>query len=485
MTISPPKTSTGSTGSSYDIAVIGAGPGGYVAAIRAAQMGAQVLVIEKDELGGTCLNWGCIPTKAFLSDVKPLRRIKISSVYEGKEGLSLNLKKMVNRKNEVVSTMVDGIAILFKSNHIHRVRGVASFLDSKTIGVAQDGKQETYTAKGIIIATGSTAGTIPALNIDGRKVLSTNDILTIPKIPRDLVIIGGGAIGIQFATIFNALGTEVTVVEMLPKILATEDDEVIRRLQRVLEGDGITILTDVEVLGGRPKRNKVEIEFQEKSGRKGQLRPEKVLIATERTPCIEGLCLEIIGCRMDGPFIQVNAKLETNVDGVYAIGDVIGRMMFAHAASAEGVIAVENIIGKSHEIDYRRIPTCAYTLPEIASVGMREREARESGLDFRVGRFPYRASGKAVAMGEPEGFVKIIADTESGEILGVHILGENATDLIGECVLAMNLEAAVEDLAEVVKAHPTFSETIAEAALDWSRISIHQPRKKIPRKGTS
>jgi len=485
MTISPPKTSTGSTGSPYDIAVIGAGPGGYVAAIRAAQMGARVLVIERDELGGTCLNWGCIPTKVFLSDVKPLRRIKISSVYEGKEGLSLNLKKMVNRKNEVVSTMADGIATLFKSNHIHCVRGGASFLGSKTIGVVQDGKRETYAANSIIIATGSTAGTIPPLSIDGKKVLSTNDILNIPKIPRDLVIVGGGAIGIQFATIFKALGTKVTVVEMLPHILATEDDEVIRRLQRVLEGDGITILTATEVLGGRPKGNKVEIEFQEKSGEKGELRAEKVLIATERTPCTEGLDLEIIGCGMDGPFIGVNAKMETNVDGVYAVGDVIGKMMFAHAASAEGVIAAENIMGKSRDIDYRRVPTCAYTLPEIASVGMREREARENRLDFRVGRFPYRASGKAVAMGEPEGFVKVIAGTESGEILGVHILGENATDLIGECVLAMNLEAAIEDLAEVVKAHPTFSETIAEAALDWSRISIHQPRKKIPRRGTS
>ncbi len=483
MTTSSPKTSTGSTGSPYDTAVIGAGPGGYVAAIRAAQMGARVLVIEKDELGGTCLNWGCIPTKSFLSDIKALRRIKISSVYEGKQGLSLDLEKMVNRKNEVVSTMVDGIAALLKSNHIHRVRGVASFLDSKTIGVVQDGKQETYAAKGIIIATGSTAGTIPTLSIDGRKVLSTNDILNIPKIPLDLVIVGGGAIGIQFATIFNALGTKVTVVEMLPQILATEDDEVIRRLQRVLDGDGITILSDVEVLGGRPKGNKVEVKFQEKSGRKGQLRAEKVLIATERTPCTEALGLEIIGLRMGGPFIEANARMETNVDGVYAVGDVIGKMMFAHAASAEGIIAAENIMGRSREIDYRRVPTCAYTLPEIASVGMREREAREHGLDFRVGRFPYRASGKAVAMDEPEGFVKIIADKESGEILGVHILGENATELIGECVLAMNLEAAVEDLAEVVKAHPTLSEAIVEAALDWSRISIHQPRKKIPRRG--
>jgi dihydrolipoamide dehydrogenase len=481
----PPETSTGSTEHLYDIAVIGAGPGGYVAAIKAAQMGARVLVIEKDELGGTCLNWGCIPNKAFLSDVKPLRRIKTSPVYEGKEGLSVNLKKMIDRKNEVVSTMVEGIAALFKSNRIQWVRGVGSFLDSKTIGVVQDGKQETYAANSIIIATGSRAGTIPTLSIDGRKVLSTNDILNIRKIPRDLVIIGGGTIGIQFATIFNALGIQVTVVEMLPKILATEDDEVIRRLQRVLEGDDITILTDTNVLGASPKGNKIEVEFQEKSGGKGQLRAEKILIATERTPCTEGLGLETIGLGMDGPFIEINAKMETNVDGVYAVGDVIGKMMFAHAASAEGVIAVENIMGKSREIDYRRIPTCAYTLPEIASVGMREREARGSGLDFRVGRFPYRASGKAAAMGEPEGFVKVIADTESGEILGVHILGENAADLIGECILAMNLEAAIEDLAEVVKAHPTFSETIAEAALDWSRISIHQPRKKIPRRGTS
>jgi dihydrolipoamide dehydrogenase len=481
----PPETSTGSSGSPYDIAVIGAGPGGYVAAIRAAQMGARVLVIEKDELGGTCLNWGCIPTKSFLSDVKPLRKIKISPVYEGKEGLSLNLKKMVNRKNEVVSTMVEGIGTLFKSNHIQWVRGVASFLDSKTIGVVWDGKQETYTAKGIIIATGSKAGTIPSVSIDGRKVLSTNEILNIRKIPRDLVIIGGGVIGIQFATIFNALGTQVTVVEMLPNILAAEDDEIIRRLQRILEGDGITILTDTEVSEASPKRDKVEVEFQEKSGGKGQIRAERVLVATERTPCTEGLGLETIGLRKDGPFIEVNAKMETNVDGVYAVGDVIGKMMFAHAASTEGIIAAENIMGRSREIDYRRVPTCAYTLPEVASVGMREREARESGLDFRVGRFPYRSSGKALAMDEPEGLVKIIADKELGEIFGVHIIGENATELIGECILAMNLEAAVEDLAVAIKAHPTLSETIVEAALDWSKISIHQPAKKIPRRGSS
>jgi dihydrolipoamide dehydrogenase len=474
-----PEKSAGTAGSPYDIAVIGAGPGGYVAAIRAAQMGARVLVIERDKLGGTCLNRGCIPTKAFLSDVKPVRKIKISPVYEGSHDLSLNVERMLNRKNEVVNTLTNGIATLFKSNRIQWVRGVASFLDSKTIGVVRGGKQEAYAAKSVIVATGSRAGTIPTVNIDGKAVLSTDEILNIRKIPRDLVVIGGGAIGIQFATIFNALGTKVTVVEMLPKILATEDDEVIRRLQRTLEGDGITILTGTKVLGASPKRNKVEVEFQEKSGAKSQLRAQKILVATERTPCTEGVGLETMGLRMDGPFIEVNSKMETSVDGVYAVGDVVGKMMLAHAASAEGVIAAGNIMGRSREIDYRRIPRCVYTLPEIASVGMREKEARKRGLDFRVGRFPYRSSGKAIATGEPEGFVKIIAEKEVGEILGVHILGENATDLIGECVLAMNLEASVEDLAEVVKVHPTLSETVMEAALDWMRLSIHLPRKRL------
>jgi dihydrolipoamide dehydrogenase len=473
-----PATSASATESPYDIAVIGAGPGGYVAPIRAAQMGARVLVIERDKLGGTCLNRGCIPTKAFLSDIKLLRKMKISPVYEGKEHLSLNLEKMVNRKNEVVSTMVAGIATLFKSNRIHLVRGVGSFLDSKTIGVVQDGKRETYTANNIIIASGSKAGTIPGVSIDGRSILSTDEILNLRKIPRELVIIGGGTIGIEFASMFNSLGTQVTVVEMFKKILSTEDDEIIRRLRRILEGDGIRILTDTRVLGALPKRNKVEVEVEEKSGGKGQITAEKVLMATERTPCTEGLGLETIGLKMDGPFIKVNAKMETNVNGVYAIGDVIGKMMFANAASAEGIIAAENIMGGSREIDYRRIPSCSYAIPEVASVGMREKEAREGGLKIRVGRLPYSASGKAIAMGEPEGLVKIIAEKELGEILGVHILGENATDLIGECVLAMNLEASVEDLSQVAKGHPTLSENIPEAALDWSKLSIHQPRKK-------
>lgn len=473
-----PTTSAGTRGFPYDIAVLGAGPGGYVAAIRAAQMGARVLVIEKDDLGGTCLNRGCIPTKAFLSDVKPFRRIRNSPVYEGRERLSLNIQEMVNRKNQLVRTMVDGIATLFKSNGIQWVRGVASFVDSKTVGVTRRGKKETYRANNIIIGTGSRVGTIPDVTIDGRNILSSDEILDITEIPREMVIIGGGVIGVEFAAIFNGLGTTVTIVEMLPTILSTEDEEIVRVLHMILEREGVTVLTDSKVTEVSPRGGKVEVRVQGKSGGNARVVAEKVLVAVGRTPQTEGLGLEAIGLRMDGPFIEVNTRMETSVDGVYAIGDVIGNIMLAHAASAEGIVAVENIMGKSRQIDYRRIPTAIYTFPEIASVGLKENEARKSGLDIRVGKFPYLYNGKAVAMGEPDGFVKIIAETELGEVLGVHILGENATDLIGECVLAMNLEASVEDLGEAVRAHPTVSEAITETALDWSKASIHQPRKK-------
>ncbi len=480
MASSSPPRSNGTERSPYDIAVIGAGPGGYVAAIRAAQMGARVLVIEKGELGGTCLNRGCIPTKAFLSDAKHFRKMKISPLYERKDHLSLNMNKMVTRKNEVVETVIKGIATLFESNGVQWVRGVGCFVDSRTIGVMEDGKRGTYRANNIIIATGSAAANIPNVSVDGRNVLSSDEILNVRKIPRELVVIGGGVIGLEFAAIFNALGTQVTVVEMLPAILSTEDEEVTRGLHTILEREGITILTDTRVTGISSKKGKAHVKVQEKSGETTQLTSEKVLISVGRTPYTNGLGLETIGLEMSGGFIQVNARMETNVDGVYAIGDVVGKIMLAHAASAQGVVAAENIMGKSREIDYRRIPNCVYTFPEIASVGLKEKEARDSGLDIRVGKFPYLYSGKAIAMGEPEGFIKIIAEKELGEILGVHILGENATELIGECVLAMNLEATVEDLSEVVKAHPTLSETIMEAALDWRRISVHQPPKEGP-----
>jgi dihydrolipoamide dehydrogenase len=461
----------------YDVAVIGTGPGGYVAAIRAAQMGARVLAIEKNQVGGTCVNRGCIPTKSFLSDVKPFYRIKMSPVYGGRNKLSLNLQKMIARKNQVVATMTKGVSTLFQSNGITLIPGTASFLDPRTISVLHNRTRDTFSAKNFIVATGSRVANIPGVSIDGKKVLSSDQILDIQTVPKELVIIGGGVIGVEFATIFNALGTQVTVLEMLPEIISTEDDEVVRGLKTLLERRGIRILTGTTVTGTSSIEGKVDVTFQDGSGGTAHLLAEKVLMAVGRAPYTEGLGVETIDLEMDGPFIRVTGRMETSVDGVYAIGDVIGKMMLAHTASAEGIVAVENIMGKDRQIDYTRIPSCIYTFPEIASVGLKENEAREKGFDVKVGKFPYPYNGRAMAMGEPDGFVKIIAEKELGEILGAHILGEHATDLIGECLLAMNLEAAVEDLGEVVKGHPTLSEAIMEAALDWSDMSIHLLRK--------
>ena len=461
----------------YDIAVLGAGPGGYVAAIRAAQMGASVVVFEKNKLGGTCLNWGCIPTKAFMSDLIPFYKIKTSSIYNQNDQLSININKMLSRKNAVVNKMVKGIDSLFKANAVKLVHGQGSFVDANTIAVESEGKTEIYRAKNIIIGTGSREACITGVNIDGKKILSNKEILNLSSIPENIVIIGGGVIGVEFATIFNILGTQVTVVEILPSIISTEDEEVVQNLKLILEMQGIAFLTNTKVTEVNINKDKVNVKVQDGSKRGGILGAEKVIMAVGRVPYTDGLNIEKMGFHMDGRFIQVNERMETNVDGIYAIGDVIGKAMLAHAASAEGIVAVKNILGKYCAIDYNRIPNCIYTFPEVASVGLSEKEANESGLNIKVGKFPYRHNSRALAAGINDGFVKIIAERELGEILGVHILGEHATDLIGECLLAMHVEASVEDLGEIVKGHPTFSEAIMEAALDLQNCAIHLPPK--------
>ena len=459
----------------YDIAILGAGVGGYVAAIRAAQMGARVLLIEKDELGGTCLNRGCIPTKSFLSDVKIYSKVRGSNVFINGSKVSIDLKKMASRKNKVVKTMKRGVSMLIESRRVTLVRGFAKFSDPKTVEVSSNGKVESYKAKNVIIATGSQVASLPTVKIDGKKILSSDEVVDLREIPKEVIVIGGGVVGVEFATIFNCLGTKVTVLEMLPQIISTEDEEVIRGLKLLLEKQGITILTRSKVLSAFPGREKVEVTIDQE-GKKERLFGKKVIMAVGRTPYTEGLNLERVGIQMEGKFIKVNSKMETNVDGVYAIGDVIGKVMLAHAASAEGIVAVENIMGKVREIDYQKIPSCIYTFPEVASVGLKESEARKKGYDIQVGKFPYLHNGKALAMGEAEGFVKIIAERELGQILGVHILGEHATELIGECLLAMNIEASIEDLGKVIKGHPTLSEAVAEAALDWNGIAIHKTK---------
>ena len=460
----------------YDVAILGAGIGGYVAAIRAAQMGARVLLVEKDELGGTCLNWGCIPTKAFLSDVEICQKVKHSDLFIHGSKVSLDLKKMVARKNKVVETMKRGVSMLLESQKISLVKGIGKLIDPRTIEVSRDGKTETHTAKHVVIATGSQVVSLPTVKIDHKRILSSDDVLDLSEIPKDVLIVGGGVVGIEFATIFNGLGSKVTILEMLPQIISTEDEEVIRGLRILLERRGVEIFTQTKVLSATPKREKVDVTI-DREGKREKVSAEKVVMAVGRAPCTEGLGLDKIGVQMDGKFIKTNSRMETNIEGVYAIGDAIGKMMLAHAASAEGIVAIENVMGKVRDIDYQKIPSCIYTIPEVASVGLKESEAKQKGYDVQVGKFPYLNNGKALAMGEPDGFVKIIAEKDLGQILGVHILGEHATDLIGECLLAMKVEASVEDLSEVVKGHPTLSETVMEAALDWEKRAIHLPKK--------
>ena len=476
---SPPITSAPLTGVSedvFDVAILGAGIGGYVAAIRAAQMGARVLLVEKDELGGACLNRGCIPTKSFLSDIKTYYKVKNSDLYINGSSVSIDLKKMVSRKNKVVETMKRGVSMLLESQKVTLAKGFGRFSDRKTIEVSSNGKRETFKTQNVIIATGSQTASLPKIKIDGNRILSSDEVMDLKEIPRNLSIIGGGVVGVEFATIFNCLGTKVTILEMLPQIISKEDEEVIRGLRLLLEKQGIEILTQAKVLKASPGKKKVEVTI-DREGKQEKVHGEKVLMAVGRVPYTEALNLDKIGIQMEGIFVKVNPRMETNVDGVYAIGDVVGKLMLAHTASAEGIVAVENMMGKVREVNYQKIPRCIYTFPEVASVGLTEAEAKKKGYDIQIGKFPFLNNGKALAMGEPEGFVKIIAENELGQILGVHILGENATDLIGECLLAMNVEASIEDLGEVVKGHPTLSEAVTEAALDWQGLAIHKSKQ--------
>jgi len=460
----------------FDIAVIGGGPGGYVAAIRAAQLGAKVLLIEKDQLGGTCLNRGCIPTKAMLADAKRFELLRSSSVIKA-DGLRIDMEKLVERKNGVVKRLLRGVEFLVKDNGITFSHGTAKFLDPKTIEVEGEKGKERFESQKIVIATGSISAKIPNVAIDGKVILTSTEILDLSFIPEDLVIIGGGYIGMEFACLFHGLGSKVTVVEMLPTIVSTEDEEVIRGLTTILKKRKIEIYTDTKVKEAKVKKDRPEITVVDKEGKENLLKAERALVAVGRSPNTEGLQLEKIKVALNGNFIKVNERMETSVPGIYAIGDVTGRQMLAHKASAEGIVAAENAFGHQNKIDYSKIPNCIYTSPEVASIGMTEGQAKQKGLEVRIGRFPFQSNGKALANGEPEGFVKVIAERDLGQVVGVHILGDHATDLIGGLSLALSLEITLEELGKTIQAHPTLMEAVAEASLDASKEAIHLPKK--------
>jgi dihydrolipoamide dehydrogenase len=459
-----------------DITVIGGGPGGYVAAIRAAQLGAKVLLVERDQVGGTCTNRGCIPTKTLLADAKMYDRVKLSSVIKA-DGLRLDMGQLQDRKNKVVRRMIAGVEFLLKDNGITFLRGKASFLDRKTIEVEVENGKEQFDSQKVIIATGSVSAQIPNVPVDGNVILTSTEMLNVSSIPQDLVIIGGGYIGMEFACLFSGLGSKVTVIEMLPQIISTEDDEVIRGLTTLLKKRDLQIHTETKVKEATVKDGHAEVKVIHQDGKEEVFLAEKALMAVGRSPYTEGLQLDKASVALNGKFIKVNERMETTSPGIYAIGDVTGRQMLAHKASAEGIAAAENAFGRFSKVDYSKIPNCIFTLPEVASIGLTEKQAKERGLRVRIGKYPFQSNGKALANGDSEGFVKVIADHELGQVVGVHILGDHATDLIGGLSVAMTLETTVEELGKTVQAHPTLMEAVAEASLDAIKEAIHLQKK--------
>jgi len=463
-----------------DLAIIGGGPGGYVAAIRAARLGAKVCLIEKEELGGTCLNWGCIPTKALLHGVEILETIRESKDYGIEAGEpSVDFAKLSDRKDRVVKTLLSGVAGLMKSNGIEVIKGRGRFVTPQKIEVTDEKGRKTVVEAGkTVIATGSVSADLPIPGIHSEGVIDSTGALQLKEIPESMVIIGAGPIGLEFGSIFSALGTRVTILEMMPQILPNEDPEVASALEKSLKRFKMQILTGCamkEIAAGAEGKKIVRASAPD--GEKA-FEGRYVLMAVGRKPNLGGLGLEEIGVGFTKKGVGVNEKMETNVPGVYAIGDVTGQWLLAHFASAQGEVAVENALGHPAKLNPRVVPRCVYTLPEVASVGLAEKEAAEAGYKIKVGRFPFAASGKATAIGQRDGFVKIVADSKYDEILGVHIVGPHATDLIGEAVVAMQMEATAEEVARSIHPHPTLTEALMESALDVNGMAVHVPPRE-------
>jgi dihydrolipoamide dehydrogenase len=458
----------------FDIAVIGGGPGGYVAAIRAAQLGLQVGVIERDRLGGICLNWGCIPTKALLRNAEIYNHFKNSEEWGiSYRDLKVDFPRVVKRSRDVALKNSKGVEYLFKKNKIEHISGFGRILSRGKIEVSKDGKPvETVTAKHIIIATGARPRSLPGVAIDGKNVISYFEAMALPEIPGSMVVIGAGAIGVEFGYFYNSFGTKTTIVEVMPNILPIEDKEISKLLESNFRKKGIEIHTETKVESVKAG-NGVSVAVTGKEGKK-ELKADLALMAIGIQANVENMGLEKLGVKLEKGWIVTDDYSRTNIEGVYAIGDVAGPPWLAHVASREGIVCVEAIAGKNPQpIDYDNIPGCTYCQPQVASLGLTEEKARESGREIKVGRFPFSASGKARAIGETDGLVKIIFDAKYGELLGAHILGAEATEMIAELGVAKTLESVASGIYGTIHAHPTLSEAIMEAAEDAYGHSIH------------
>jgi dihydrolipoamide dehydrogenase len=454
----------------FDVAVVGTGPGGYVAAIRAAQLGLKVAAVEDDRPGGVCLNWGCIPTKALLRNAEVVHLVKRAGDFGIRvQGVEADYAEAIRRSRSVADRMAKGVEFLFRKNKITLFPGRGVLTSPTTVEVRGKDGSETLEARAVILATGAEPKSLPGVRIDEERVISSNGAVRQERRPASLVVIGAGAVGVEFADVYAAYGTQVTILEALPRLLPMEDEEVSTHLTRSFTRRGIAVKTGVKVQSVTSGAGGVVVETDA-----GRFEAEQVLMAVGRGARTREVGLEAVGVAVERGFVKVSPRMETSVKGVYAIGDMAGPPLLAHKAMAEGVIAAEAIAGRDpRPLDYTNIPSCTYCRPQVASLGLTEARARENGREVSVGKFPFTASGKAVAMAETEGFLKVVADKATGEILGVHILGAEATEIIHEFAVGRTLEATLEEIIHTVHAHPTLSEAALEATLAALGQAIH------------
>ncbi len=462
----------------YDVIVIGGGPAGYYAAIRSAQLGLKPALVEMDNLGGVCANHGCIPTKSYYAVAKLLSQSKKASEY-GLKGASFkpDMKAILERKNKIVSQLVNGVGLLLKSNKVDVYNGRASLLPGKSLEVLSSKGKEKLAGKNIVIATGSAPIKLPGIDYDGKSILTSKDILSINKIPDSLLIVGGGVIGVEMAGIFNTFGSKVTIVEMLPDVIPMEDPEISSFMKRQLIAQGIEIYTSSKVEKIKKTKDKVKVNISTQTDSK-DFSVSHVLVSVGRKPYLSGMGLEKAGFDKNARNIMVNQNMQTPVPGIYAAGDAAGKGFLAYIASAQGLVAAENIAGEKSEYDESVIPNCIWSQPEVASVGLKENQAKEKGIDVVTGKFPFAANGKAISMGKTQGFVKAVVDKKYRQILGIHIVGPDATQLIPEACMALRCEATVNEFDRASHAHPTLSEAVMEAVNNAVGKAIDIPPKK-------
>jgi dihydrolipoamide dehydrogenase len=461
----------------FDVAIIGTGPGGYVAAIRAGQLGLKTAVIEKDtRYGGTCLLRGCIPTKALLRDAhlfQELRRASQQGLFKTGE-IGIDFAKIQDRKKDVVDKNVKGVDFLLRKNKANGFKGYGTVVAPDRIAVKGNGPATEIIARNIIVATGSEAKSLPGYDFDEKTILSNVGVLELTQIPKSMLIIGSGAVGVEFASIYNSFGTKVILIEILPNIVPLEDEEISKELKRLFTKKGIEVYTKAKLETAKTSEKGVDVTFQTEKGEVKKYTVEKMLLATGRGPNSTNIGLDKIGVATDRGFVKVNEYMETSVKGVYAIGDVTPSPLLAHVAMQEGIVAVERIAGKhATPIKYNQVPACTYCDPQVASVGLTEAKAKEAGYSVKVGKFPFTASAKAKIEDASEGFVKIVADEKYGEILGVHMIGNTVTEMIAEAAAALALEGTVDDLVNTIHAHPTLAEATHEAMENVFGAAIH------------